>query len=225
MRYLTVIALLLAAGCSNMFMESKTEQTTKTQTSRLVAADFDLEYDPTILDQPYAPPMDIQIFDEVMRIPPNAKVKASFTSDRSRNQQAWYEYIGTVEMSRQMTGLLAAGALFMALGALLAYYGRWKLGAGVALFGLILITCGVAIDRYPWVFLVVMILVLVGIGYLAYEFVKSKQQSTTLKKIVERVESLKLIVPEEVKRAVTDPLAKDKEAKTIRKQVQNAKTT
>jgi len=218
MRTLLLISLLLLVGCSQQSIEEKTKR--KTVSNRNVVADVVVEYDPYIIpEMNKSPPVDMEIFDEKIKVPPNSKVRVTVGSERNRHQDEWFEMISNVKVSKKMTSLLVIGAFCLAGGGALLLFGSWKLASGAMVFGLCLITCGVMIDTYPWVFFIVMVVVLGGMGYLFYQLIDKHKQQTAFDHVVGQIDIVKQTAPEIAKKLITDPLAKHPAANTIKKHV------
>ena len=217
MRKMLIVALLLIAGCSNM-KEGEEKQQTKTVTERRVLGAIDLTYAPSAT-LGNDPPVVIEIFGEKIKVPKNAKINLTFKTQREKVQKEWYEYIGTFKASKKLVALLITGAFCLAGGAALMFFGSWKIGGAMMTFGLCLIACGVAIDKYPWVFLIVLGLIIVGLGFLIYQLIDKHWQTVAFGGVVDQIDVYKQINPAEAQTHILDPLAKHNDVKTIKKHV------
>lgn len=224
MRYLMIALIMLLPSCDiSKTLVGDTKEKAKTEREWKVKTDIMLEYEPCKGQECNTKPVDLKILGESMTVPANSKVKATFGSKRSDTSEEWNEFIGSITSSKKMTSLFVTGSFCIAGGVALMFFGLWNLGIITSAFGASLLACGVAIDKYPWVFFIVLVLVLFAIAYTLYEMVDKAHQKSTLEKVVDKIDNLKTSVPEAAKRYVTDPLAKDKDAKMIKKHVRKAR--
>lgn len=75
------------------------------------------------------------------------------------------------------TQLFVFGAVLVAIGIVLCYFGAWNIGLGAVVGGFALIGCGILIDKYPFVILIVIGVALVAAGLYIYQW--WKLQNTT----------------------------------------------
>lgn len=75
------------------------------------------------------------------------------------------------------TQLFVFGAVLVAIGIVLCYFGAWNLGLAAVVGGFSLIGCGIVIDKYPFVILIVIGVALLAAGVYVYHW--WKLQKTT----------------------------------------------
>lgn len=229
-----LLVSLLCVGCS--WLDSKgrpilqkgtsTEQQTIKQKENL-SAKVTVQSMPTNTPGPNTT---MDFFDHTISIPSNAKTEVVLESNFKKQQSDWYELIGSFNYKSGMGQLIFIGALCIAGGAVLCYFGMWGIGVGLAIFGFLLIGCGIAIESYPWVFVVVLGLGLLGVvGFVIYT-IKYKKATTSaatfesvLAEVVAKIEALKKVNPLQVQQYITDELAKSNISGTIKEVVTGVK--
>jgi hypothetical protein len=75
------------------------------------------------------------------------------------------------------TQLFVFGAVLVAIGIVLCYFGAWRLGIGAVCAGFSLIACGILIDKYPFVILIVIGIALVAAALYVYQWWKLQNTS------------------------------------------------
>jgi len=233
MRYLLVLSCLLLVGCPKVNIDWKGRilpDKGKVEVKQETTEEKTIKTDVTITIDPYKeprvaerPPVKMDIMGEKITVPPNASIVLTIRSDREKKEYDWYSIIGEYNVSNKQAALAMIGALCMAAGLVLVFYGMWKMGAAAAGFGLMLMACGVVAEKYPWVFLIVLLAILGVVGYMIYCFVVSRNKELTLGKLVGQVEVMKRAHPDLVKEHITDPMARSKHAKTLRTHTRAAK--
>jgi hypothetical protein len=228
MRYLILLlCLACASGCneSGMFkffkqrvkpQEGKVTQQQKIDQTSTVRADLTVDIDPyTEPKQASKPPIDILVMGQTITVPGNAKLTLKVRTEAEEKESDYYSMIGSFKMSKKMGSLIAIGGFLMAAAAILCVFGMWKLGVAAACAGITLIACGVAIDKYPWVFFIVMVAIIGGCCYMLYTTIIAKRKELAFTKVCDQIDVMKHVVPDVVKEHLTDPLAKDPLAKLI----------
>jgi hypothetical protein len=178
----------------------------------------DLQTEMSIWTEPTGKPGPIttyDFYDRKVSIPSNAKVHFKVTNDYSSKQTDLYSLVGQFNYKSGMGQLIFVGALCIAGGAVLCYFGMWSIGIGLAIFGFLLIACGITIEKYPWIFVCVLFLGLIGvIAFVIYTIrnknltTVKKDMETTLTELCDQIEAFKKVDPDAVKKYITDALAK-----------------
>jgi hypothetical protein len=171
-------------------------------------------------------PAKYNVFGRELEVPAGTKVSLTAKNDYQSKQSDFYQMIGNFNYKSGQGQMVFIGALCVAGGVVLCYFGMWSIGVGLAIFGILLITCGVVIDRYPWVFLVVLVLGLIAVVGFVWYTLKSKTASTTeavLAEVVSKIETLKAVNPGLVEQYITDALKKSDLSATIKKVVSKVK--
>lgn len=221
MRKVIVLALLLTSCIRSepQMSEGEEQEHRESKVDQSIKADIKIDYDPH--KQPAIrnrPPVSMSLMGENIVVPPNSTVTATFKSDRDNSQSEWFDYIGKFKASKKMASLLIGGSICLAGGTLLCLYGAWNLGIAVAGFGLVLLTCGVVIEKYPWLFIIILILGAAAGCYVIYFMLDKHKQQTALSELIDKIDLLKRTDPDAA-RKVTEELAKSRHAKTVRKHV------
>jgi len=130
------------------------------------------------------------------------------------------------KLNSATTGLMIFGAIMIAGGCVLIYFGASAFGFAAIIAGFSLIACSVLIEKYPFVILgIVLIGVLVGI-YFLYNYIRvnklSKVKDDTMmviSKIAAEIEKL----PSEIQSQIKNNLQKDDNSAIIKEVVTEAK--
>lgn len=209
-----LICLLLCTGCA-IRQESRTTKT-ETQTQKYTAAEILIEHEASNEQESV-----FRIEDDRIIVPARTKVKLLMSDRMNQNQQIWDELLTTTTKKQSL--LIVLGAICFAGGLALAIFGPVKLGLVTSAFGLSLVACGITIEKYPWVFIILFVLTVVAVAYILYELYDKHNQHKTLTKVCERIDTLKAVAPDLAKQHITDPLAKHSDAKTIKQQTRKAR--
>lgn len=123
--------------------------------------------------------------------------------------------------------LFVFGSVLVAIGIVLCYFGAWGLGIAAAAAGLSLIACGILIDKYPFVVLIVVGVALVAAGLYIYQWWRLQNTSNkaddrllVLQKITQQIENLSAEEKDKIKKA----LKEDDLSSKIREITQEAMT-
>lgn len=233
MRTMVLLLCLLVAGCDWYSMgRPKLQQGESTETQKLKQRN-ELNTEIMVQTEPTNKPGPVTVYDfydHKVKVPSNAKIQFKVKNDYDSTQTDWYKLVGTFNYKSGMGQLIFIGALCVAAGAVLCYFGMWSIGVGLAIFGVLLIACGVTIEKYPWIFVCVLLLGLIGVVAFVIYTVRNKNlattattQETVLKEIVDKIEVLKKANPELVKQYITDALQKSDISSTIKKVVSKVK--
>lgn len=219
MRYLIPLLVLCITGCSMLDARGRpTLQQGESKETQAIKQKENLDAQVLVKTLPTDRPGPISVMDffgHELKVPSNSEVQVTVNSDFKKQQTDWYELVGTFNYKSGMGQLIFIGALCIAGGAVLCYFGMWSIGIGLAIFGFLLIGCGIAIERYPWVFPLVLFAGLIAVVAFVIYTIKGKNATTialdtkaVLAEVVAKIETLKKVNPELVKTYITDELKK-----------------
>lgn len=219
MRAMTLLLCLCLVGCEwyDTRGRPKLQQGEATETQQLKQRN-ELDTEITVHTKPTEKPGPVTVYDfydHKVKVPSNAEITFKVKNDYTSQQTDWYKLVGQFNYKSGMGQLIFIGALCIAGGAVLCYFGMWSVGIGLAIFGFLLIACGVTIEKYPWIFVCVLLLGLVGVVAFVIYAVRNKKlfgqtvdMETALKEIADQIDAFKKVDPEAVKKYITDGLAK-----------------
>jgi hypothetical protein len=232
------VLVLLCAGCKwptdskgNPVPQEgsvKQEQTVKQQDD--VMAEVLVESVPVDPLTMKVPPTKYTVFGRELEVPTGTKVSINAKNDYSMKQNDFYKMLGNFNYKSGQGQMIFIGAMCVAGGAVLCYFGLWSIGVGLIIFGILLITCGVVIERYPWVFLVVLVLGLIAVAAFVIYTIRHKNATTAisttesvLAEVCNKIEALKKINPELVEQYITEELKKSDISAKIKELVTKVK--
>lgn len=234
MRKLLIVTMCLClVGCDwyqngrPKLQQGESTETQKIKQHNELDTQILVQTEPT--DKP-GPVTTYDFYDRKVKVPSNAKVQFIVKNEYDSSQTDWYKLVGQFNYKSGMGQLIFIGALCVAAGAVLCYFGMWSIGIGLAIFGVLLIACGVTIEKYPWIFVCVLLLGLIGVVAFVIYTVRNKNLTattadleSTLKAICTQIETLKKVDPEKVKKYITDELKMLDDSSTIKKIVSKVK--
>lgn len=107
------------------------------------------------------------------------------------------------------TQLFVFGAVLVAIGVVLCYFGAWTIGLGAVCGGFALIACGILIDKYPFVILIVIGVALVAAAIYVYQWWKlqkttddSDNRMLVVQKLTQEIEKLSKEEKDKIKTAL-----------------------
>lgn len=221
MRYLTLLLCLCLTGCDwydsrgrPKLEQGESKETQSIQQKRNVEAEINVQYSPAANGQP-GPVTEMDFFDSKIKVPANTKVQAKVTSNYRSKQSDWYELIGTFDHTSSKGQWIFIGILCIAGGGVLIYLGITKPGIGLIIFGVLIIACALAVEKYPGLFIGFLFLcILAVVAFIIYSYrnktltTTKTDMETTLTALCEQIDALKKIDPVAVKTHITDALAK-----------------
>lgn len=108
-------------------------------------------------------------------LPVGSKGTFKLSASGSSSWDSFTEMSSSWKLNSAPVQLFVFGGFMVAAGVILMVFGMWKLGLGVASGGAALIGCGIMINQYPWVVLIVIGVGLLATGYYVYtEYNKKK---------------------------------------------------
>lgn len=234
-----VLLLVVLPGCAGgpfgWMKNAKTGTVKETEKHTLIektTADVYVTSDPLPLPSTIAgPELDMpqwtyEIMGKTIKAPASAKVGIHVGSNAKESTWSLTEALGNFKATTNVGILIIGGGVATAVGVVLCFFGWLSLGLAVIAFGISMIACGVVIEQYPWVFLIVLGLglcvgayLILRIYYARQTATESEDKSTALGEIVKAIEMLPPIEAMNLK----SRLAKSMENATIRKVVDKVK--
>ena len=230
-KHLIILLAVTLPGCGGPFSwmkGAKTGTVEESQKHSLVektSAEVLVTREPDA-DGPELPDLKYDVLGKTVSAPPGSRVMIQVGSKTTERSWSLSEALGNFKATTNVGILIIGGGFAVAVGVVLCFFGGLSLGLAVVAFGIAMIACGVVIEQYPWVFLIVLALGLVAGVLLAYKVYKARQadvesgdKSTALAEIVKAIEALPTIEQMNLKTklAMTDVSA------TVRKVVDKVK--
>lgn len=221
MRYTALLLCLLLTGCDwydsrgrPKLEQGESKETQSVQQKRNVEAEINVQYAPTANGQPGVI-TEMDFFDSKIKVPANTKVQARVTSNYRSKQSDWYELVGTFDHTSSKGQWIFIGILCIAGGGVLIYLGMPKPGIGLIIFGILIIACAIAVEKYPGLFVGFLFLcILAVVAFVVYTYrnklltSSTQDMETTLTALCDQIEAYKKVDPDAVKKYITDALAK-----------------
>ena len=174
-----------------------------------------------------SPPLDITIGEKTLRIPSNAVVKLNVGVKEDVDEDTINKLFTSWKANSAPVQLFIFGSILVAVGVGLFWIGMARIGIASGIMGITLIGCGILINSYPWVVLIVIGLGLVGGVYFIFNQYKKKSiegenQDTflTVKKLCELITSLPNDILDEY---IKKPLKEDDKSALFRKITREAR--
>jgi len=123
------------------------------------------------------PPYKFRIDGVDGEVPAGTRAKFKMSASGKTTTSSLTEIASTWKLNSAPVQLFVFGGLMVAAGAVLMFFGMWKLGVGISVGGGALIGCGIVINEFPWVILVVIGVGLVAATYYIYTEVHKKKLS------------------------------------------------
>jgi len=124
--------------------------------------------------KPY-PPYRIRIDGVDTEVPVGSKGKFKLSASGKTSTDSFTSMTSTWKLNSAPVQLFVFGGIMVAVGVVLMFFGMWWLGMGVSAGGASLIACGIMINQYPWV-----VLIVIGVGLVAaayYIYVENKKKN------------------------------------------------
>lgn len=119
-------------------------------------------------------PIKIRVDGVDAELPAGSKGTFKLRASGNSSTYSWTEVSSEWKINSAPTQLFVFGAIMVAAGVILIFFGMTWLGLGVGSGGAALIGCGIMINQYPWVILIVIGIGLVSAGYYLYTTYKKK---------------------------------------------------
>lgn len=132
-----------------------------------------------------------------IKVPYGSKGKIKFETNTSETFDSFTKILSSWKVNSAPVQLFVFGGIIVAVGVGLIIFGMGRIGVVAIGSGIALIACGVVINSYPWVFLIVVLLGLVIGAYFLYNQYKKKKisgenedQFYTLERLVDLIARL-----------------------------------
>jgi hypothetical protein len=234
---LCLVSLIFFSGCgSSIFNKipkgnkgnaSQQEKESK-QTTGSIEGEIDLpSHNDLVNNAKTNPDWVIRADGAEIKVPYGSKGKIKFETNTSEKFDSFTKILSSWKVNSAPVQLFIFGGIIVAVGVGLIIFGMGRLGAVAIGSGIALIACGVVINSYPWVFLIVVLLGLVIGGYFLYNQYKKKKiqgesedQFYTLERLVDLIARLPNDLQEEY---FKQPLREDDASGIIRKITRQAR--
>jgi hypothetical protein len=239
---LVLLVTFMVTGCSNWEWPGKripegnkgTAEQGDSETKKVygsIEGDFELpEFDGPELEvdgEMIRPQMKVRIDGVDMELPAGTKGKFKMSASGKTNTSSFTTIASEWKLNSAPVQLFVFGGIMVAVGGVLIFFGMWKLGIASIISGFSLIGCGIMINQYPWI-----VLVVIGLGFIAgvvfiwTQYHKKKahasvdDQEYVLSKLSHAISKM----PEEmVDKYIKDPLRKDDKSDLIREITRKAR--
>lgn len=108
-------------------------------------------------------------------VPAGTKAKVKMSAKGKATTSSFTEIASSWKINSAPVQLFVFGGIMVAVGCVLMFFGMWYLGMGVSIGGGALIGCGILINEFPWVILIVIGVGILAAGYYIYTEVKKKK--------------------------------------------------
>jgi len=110
-------------------------------------------------------------------VPAGTKGKFKMSASGKSTTSSFTEITSKWQVNSAPTQLFVFGGFMIAAGIILMFFGMWWLGMGLSIGGGSLIACGIMINQYPWVILIVIGVCLICAAYYLYVELNKKKLS------------------------------------------------
>ncbi len=173
------------------------------------------------------PPQKIRIDGVDAELPAGTKGVFKFSASGKNESYSFTDVSSTWKLNSAPVQLFVFGGIMVAGGVVLMFLGLHWLGIAISAGGGSLIACGVLINQFPWVVLIVACVCLIGIGYYLYTAIskkrllgENKDTNFVLEELVDVVSDL----PHEVlEKEIKNPLREHDSSDLIRKITRRAR--
>jgi len=173
------------------------------------------------------PPYKFRIDGVDGEVPAGTKAKFKMSASGKSSSSSWTEMSSEWKINSAPTQLFVFGGFMIAAGAVLMFMGMWKLGLGLSVAGGALIGCGIMINQYPWVILIVIGVSLVAAGYYIYTEVNKKKlkgENTDTNFVLEELVDVLSDVPHDIlEKYIKTPLREHDQSNLIREITRRAR--
>jgi len=127
------------------------------------------------LDPEDIPPWRVKVDGTDIEVPYGTKGKLTVKTRGSASLDSFTEMLSSWKVNSAPVQLFVFGGIIVAVGVGLIIFGMARIGVVCIGAGIALIACGVVINQYPWVFLIVVLLGLCAGTYFIYNQYKKKK--------------------------------------------------
>jgi len=179
--------------------------------------------DPEDLKQPWV----IKVDGVDVQVPYGTKGEFEVKTVGSSSLDSFTEMVSSWKLNSAPVQLFIFGGILVAVGVVLIIFGMVKVGIMCIGAGFALITCGVLINQYPWIFLIVFgVGAIAGIYFIYIQFKKKStiQENTDQQYVLEKLVDLVARLPEEFQeKYFKQPLKEDDQSAMVRRITRKAR--
>lgn len=188
------------------------EETTKSKASGNIRGKVKLPSE-TVLDKSGRPlpNQTVKIDGIETSIPAGSQGELEIDGDGNTSSYTLNSLLTKWKINSAPTQLFVFGAVLVAIGIVLCYFGAWNLGLGAVVGGFALIGCGILIDKYPFVILIVIGVALIAAGIYIYHWWKLQKASgaaddrlMVLQKLTSQIDQLSSADKDKIKAALKE---------------------
>jgi len=162
-----------------------------------------------------------------VKLPAGTTGKLQITTNSSQTLDSFTEILSSWKINSAPVQLFAFGGIMVAVGVGLIIFGMTRIGVVCIGAGFALIACGVVINQYPWVFLIVVLLALCIGVYFIYNQYKKKVvtgESVDRMYVLESIVDLVAKLPDELQeKYFKQPLREDDKSAMVRSITRSAR--
>jgi len=166
------------------------------------------------------PPITVKADGAEMQLPAGTTGELSLTVNGYESLDTFTEMLSSWKVNSAPVQLFVFGGIIVAVGVGLIIFGMARLGVVCIGAGIALIACGVVINQYPWVFLIVVLLGLCIGAYFLYNQYKKKKitgENGDQQYVLERMVDLVARLPNDLQEQYfKQPLREDDQSSTVR---------
>jgi hypothetical protein len=172
-------------------------------------------------------PLKVRIDGVDMEVPSGTKGKIKVKTRGNTSSDSFMNITSSWKLNSAPVQLFVFGGILVAVGVALMFFGIWKIGLGCVAAGLSLIGCGVLINSYPWIVLIVLgIGLIIGAYYIFVEYKKHKALNSVDKQdyVLTRLVNLIARLPDETQeKYFKQPLREDDKSEVVREITKKAR--
>lgn len=233
-----LIILLVTGGCFSLFSTKKEEFPTgnvgsagrQEKENEKIIGEISGEIElPELSDDVVAigKPMRIKVDGAEAELPSGTKGKLQIGVNNTSSSYSWNEFASSWKINSAPVQLFVFGGVIVAVGIGLIFFGLSRIGIAAVASGAALIACGVVINSYPWVILIIVGLSLIVGGYFLYtEYRKKKLEGETIDQfyVLERITDVISKLPNDIiEKYIKAPLKEDDNSGLVRKITRKAR--
>lgn len=219
--FVCVLSMVCLSGCFSFSLFKETTDQTKKETTTskenidvkgTIIIDPEQQKEPDPLNP--EPELQVVIGGKTIKVPNHSRVELKIDVENEDTTDSVTTMISKFRLDSRHGQLIIWGAVLFAVGLLMMWLGLFKLGTGACIMGGGLIGIAIMVDKYPFLILIFMCMVVIAIAYFIYQSVQvknEKENGSVLKKVMRAVD----LVPE-AKDKVKQKLKEDDNSAKIR---------
>jgi hypothetical protein len=160
-------------------------------------------------------------------LPVGSKGKFILSASGRSSLDSFTAMSSTWKLNSAPVQLFVFGGIMVAVGGVLMFFGMWRLGLAAIIGGVSLIACGIMINQYPWVVLIVVGIGLIAAVYYVYMEIRKKSllgESQDVNFVLEELTNVLSDMPEDLlEQYVKQPLREHDQSGLIRQITKTAR--